>query len=287
MPDLTPDEVSFFETGELPAALAAQATPVVAEPAVAPLVVPPASVVVPKIEENDALERMLNEERQSRAALEAKFADLEAKLLARNTLIEEVPDQNTDPLGNMMHQLNQLNKAVVEMKTNQTQQEQQSSLRTQLNEFTQSVQAAKTTFESTTPDFKDAYAHIRALRTEDLRAVGATDAQISQVLLQDEFQLAQHAIQRGKNPAEEMYAMAKRYGYASKVAAAAVANPAQKMEQLKVGTAADHNLGRAGIEAELTLEGIKDLSNNDLNKLIQDDKMWQTLVGGKQSHELI
>jgi hypothetical protein len=173
------------------------------------------------------------------------------------------------------------------MKTNQTQQEQQNSLRTQLNEFTQSVQAAKTTFESTTPDFKDAYAHIRALRTEDLRAVGATDAQISQVLLQDEFQLAQHAIQRGRNPAEEMYAMAKRYGYAPKVVAAAAAtNPAQKMEQLKVGTAADHNPGRAATESELTLEGIKDLSNNDLNKLIQDDKMWQTLVGGKPSHEL-
>lgn len=288
MADLTPDEVSFFETGELPAGLVPAQPQEVVPPVVAPVVAPAAVAPVVAPADSSALERMLAEERQSRAQLEAKFAELETKLLAKNTPVEEVPDQDTDPLGNMMHQLNKLNAAVADMQTKTSEQQQQSSMRAQLDQFSKSVNDAKVAFETTTPDFKDAYAHIRILRTEDLRALGATDAQISNALLQDEFQLAQTAIQRGLNPASEMYNMAKRYGYTPKAAPTAVSsvNAATKMEQLQTGTAAAHALGRAGVEAELTLEGVKDLSNNDLNKLVQDDKMWQTIVGGNPAHDL-
>lgn len=293
MSDMTPDEISFFETGELPEALVPKIEPLVPEPAAAPAVSAPEAAIPPlnPVEANGVVERMLAEERQARSALEAKLTALEAKLTAKNEPIEEVPDQNTDPLGNMMHQLSKLTAGFQELQTQRSQEQQQNAIKAQLDQFSAAVNSAKATFEKTTPDFNDAYAHIRNLRTEDLRAAGVPEKDIKQYLLQDEFQIANTAIQRGTNPAEAMYNMAKRYGYVSKTTAApasttTAADQTEKMAQLQAGTAADKNPGRASSEAELTLEGVKDLSNHDLNKLVQDDKMWQTIIGGTPSHEL-
>ena len=88
--------------------------------------------------------------------------------------------------------------------------------------------------------------------------------------------LFRSAIQRGRNPAEEMYNMAKRYGYAAK---AVVLTPEQKLANITKGQAATKQPGRAASESELTLEGLKDAGDADLNKMVQDDKLWHKLVG--------
>lgn len=274
-PDMSEAEMKFFETGELPPELAPTepepiATPASASPEVADPITEPTSAPL----DMAALERLFD------AKIEALRAQLAPQ--APTPKIEELPDENIDPLGNMMQQLKRVNAALEQ----QTSAQQQLTLKQQLNDFTTSVQASKAAFEATTPDFKDAYAHIRNLRTEDLRSAGAPEKDIPQILLQDEFQLAQTAISRGKNPAEEMYAMAKRYGYTPKAQSAQPIPPAAKMDQLKAGQAAFKNPDRAASDSELTLEGLKDMSGHDLNRLVQDPKLWATLVGGASGPDI-
>lgn len=313
MADLTPDEMSFFETGTLPASLEAehtaslQATADAATAAEAQRVADEAAAAAAaaaatkepdvKIDEPpSALERQLQEERASRAQLETSLAEIRAQLAERLKTPEpkvDVPDPTTDPLGHMMHQLKTVNESVAKLQTELTARQQADAQQANFNTFKAAVDSAKATFETTTPDFKEAYAHVRALRTEDLRLAGCPEADIPKILVQDELQIAQTALQRGKNPAEEVYAMAKRYGYVPKQAATVpvVKTKAEgdaKIEQLKAGVAASKQPGKGAPEAGITLTtaGLKDVSNSDLNKLVADDKMWNKIVGGHAPDDL-
>ena len=283
--DLTPDEISFFETGELPASLATEAASAAAEvetPAVETAATEVAAAVeVPKVEAPDPFaafeERMNNLFSQKIDQLKAQFTEASKPAQA----VVEVPDEETDPLGNMMHQLKTVNETVKNLETQTQQAQQQAQMQKQINEFVQSVQEAKAEFIKTTPDFSSAYEHIRQLRTADMKALGLNDTDIKQALLQDEFRLSETALARGANPAEEMYKMAKRYGYTPTAAPAAkvTAAPA-KMAQLQSGADAARQPGKAAVDVPLTLAGLSDASNADLNKMVQDDKMWATIVGG-------
>lgn len=287
MADLTPDEELFFATGELPPALDPALTPPPAESATtaasedAPAVVEDAPVD-PQIA---AIERLLAQNEALTAKFEALAQQVSAKS-APTTPEEVVPDELNDPLGAILHKLNSVNGQVAALETKLTAEQQNNLMRQQFEAFTGSVNTAKVAFESTTPDFKDAYAHIRALRTADLQAAGASDAEIPKILLQDELQLAQTAIQRGKNPAAEMYAMAKRYGYVGKAAPPAqpaVLTPEQRMAALKAGQGAARLPAKAGADSQLTLDGLKDAGDADLNALILDDKAWAKIVGGRSN----
>jgi len=274
MPDLTPEEEAFFETGELPASLAPTLEPVI-EPSVTDPVVSTSAAPVPDVA--DMLRRSLAEEQQRYAEAKVRLDTLERQLQEKLIPKVETPDPSTDPLGNMMHQLAQVNANVTELQNKLTQEQQNSLLKQQFEQFTTSVRDIKAVYEKTVPDFNAAYEHIRTIRAEDLRSVGILESEIPKVLLQDELNIAQNAIQRGKNPAEEIYNMAKRYGYATK---AGTVPATQKIADLKRGLDASKQLSRASPESELTLEGLKDAGDSDLNKMVQDDKLWAKLVGG-------
>lgn len=285
-PELTPDEEAFFSTGAVPPGLEAEAVAAAAaiqEAAQEPHTPEPQveAKAEPVVDPTAALiERLISEQRTRDEAFEQRFADLTASLKPA-AKVEVVPDEVEDPLGAMLHKLTGLNSQVTELKTELSTQQQNNLLKQQFEAFTDSVKAAKDSFTATTPDFKEAYNHIRAVRSEDLRSAGCPEKDIPQVLLNDELQLAQASIKRGKNPAEEMYSMAKRYGYSAKAAPAATQTPEQKIESLVAGQRAARNPAKSGTESVLTLDGLKDASSEDLNKLVQNDAEWNRIMGGK------
>lgn len=293
MAELTPDEELFFQTGELPASFLEEAAasaaavqsqaeeenpaePEVAEPTEPKEQVDPLGAI------NERLERMLEAQRE---AFKTELAELRASLAPKKPEVQ-APNDYEDPLGSMIHKLNGLNEQVTSLKTELTEQQQQNLLKQQFEQFTNSVTEQKNAFQKATPDFPQAYEHIRTLRTEDLRAAGCPEKDIAKILLQDEFQLAQTAIQRGKNPAEEMYNMAKRYGYTAKSQPATRQTPEEKIAALKVGQAAAKHPDRAGVENPLNIDALKDASSADLNKVVQDDKLWNRIVGGAAADDL-
>lgn len=278
-PELTPEEEAFFATGQLPAALEAEhAAQKLAEPTI---VVEPKIVelapAAPANEMAEMLRQSLAQEQQRYAEAKVRLDALERQLQEKLAPKIESPDPNSDPLGAMMHQLNQVNANVADLQQKLTQEQQNNLLKQQFETFTDSVRQIKVAYEKTVPDFSAAYDHIRAVRTEDLRAVGVPESEIPKVLLQDELNISQNAIQRGKNPAEEIYNMAKRYGYAAK---AVNLTPEQKLANIAKGQSSTKQPSRAAPESELTLEGLKDAGDADLNKMVQDDKLWAKLVGG-------
>src|ERR1700692_1310181 len=137
--ELPADYAKFFETGELPAALAAaepaSTAPVVPDTVVAPepMHVPEPKVADPVVPEtkvdpvvpvepvkpvaidpappaptnNPYLERLLAERDASEAALKKQVEDMQAKLAKLTET--PAPDKATDPLGFITHSLEKLN----------------------------------------------------------------------------------------------------------------------------------------------------------------------------------
>lgn len=282
MTDLTADEMAFFATGELPPDLAAQhavATPVivpVVDPVIAPVVVPDPAIP----DASELLRRSLAEEQNRRAQAEVRLQQIQQELATKTNPPAPAPDAATDPLGAMMHQLQQVNATVQDLQNKLATEQQNATLKSQFAEFTNSVRGIKEAYEKTVPDFNDAYQHIRTTRAEDLRMTGVPEAQINQMLLQDELNIAQVALQNGKNPAAEIYNMAKRYGYTPK--AVPVGTPAAKIDAILKGQAAATNPSAGAPPAsEITLDSLKNMSNNDLTKVVMNDDNWAKIVGGK------
>lgn len=276
MADLTADEMAFFETGELPASL----QPEPAAPVVEPVVVPPVAPNIDTLPDAaELLRRSLAEEQTRRATVEAQLIELRRQFEEKTNPPPQAPDGATDPLGLLVFQQQALARQMQDLQAKLTQETQNATLKQQFEQFTSSIRAIKDAYEKTVPDFNDAYQHVRNTRAEDLRMAGMPEASINQTLLQDELNIAQNALTNGKNPAEEIYKMAKRYGYAPK---AGVQSPQDKINAILAGQAAAKNPGAGSPPAaDITTEGLKDMSSNDLTKLVMDDKSWDRIVGGK------
>lgn len=293
MSELTQAEQDFFATGELPPELQEQHEQLTApEPIVEPAVVaepkvvaePLVTIAQPANDVADMLRQSLATEQQRYAEAKTRLDALEKQLQEKFAPQDAAPDPETDPLGAMMYQLKQVNENVADLQQKLSQDQQNNLLKQQFETFTNSVRQIKAEYEKIVPDFNAAYEHIRSVRMEDLRAVGVPESEIPKVLLQDELNISQNAIQRGKNPAEEMYNMAKRYGYAPKSASqTSHLTPEQKLANIAKGQQTTRQPGRAATESELTLEGLKDAGDFDLNKMVQDDKLWHKLVGGRSN----
>lgn len=303
MDGLTPAETKFFETGELPPELAAEAPPAVPEPPTAPAatvalptdptpaaapIVAPAAPAAP--DPYAALQRQLIEAESRRAATEQQLSDLIGQLQALQTAgsAVEIPDPNVDPFGHLQHQISTVNTAIQNLQANLTQQQQQSQQAAQLQQFVTQVHSLRDEFVKTTPDFNDAYKHVRDMRAADLRAAGVSEQAIPQVLFQDEMTISQAAITAGKNPAAAIYDMAKRHGYTAKTATTTPPNPAlaaaaARLAQAQAGQAAAVAPPRGAAEVVLTPESLKDASDTDLNKIVQSDDLWNKVAGGRPS----
>lgn len=293
---LSVEDQKFFETGEIqpgmqadpipdPLAAAALGKP---EPAIeeAPPVVAP--VVEPVVEQHtvsDAtriLQQNLAEAQQRVGALE--------QFIQQQKPVEpkvEVPDPATDPLGNMIHQLDAVNKRVLELQTQLAEQQNQQANTNTFQAFQNQVRALKDEFVKTNADFPDAYAHMRSTRESDLRAYGVSEQQIKETIFREEAILAEAAIRSGKNPAEALYEMSKRHGYVPKVGAAPAApvppqTPKAKLDNVAAAQAAAKNLPKTPVTEDVTMESLKGASDADLNKLVLDDKTWGRIVGRDQ-----
>lgn len=314
MADLTPQEMEFFasggdisklgitdapavEQGASPApsapapapgidpiALAGLGnTPVVeppAAPAPAPIQAPaPAPVEDPSV----AIMRQRFEEGQRE--LGRLQAQLESLKQPPQTKEDPLPDVATDPLGNLLGQIGRLSKAVNELQNGFTTQSQQTQQQTAFQNFQRGVMELRDTFAKTTPDFNDAYQHLRAGRTADLKAFGMTDQEVRENLFREEVVLSEKAIQLGKNPAEVLYEMSKRHGYVPKtVPATAPATPAAKLNAVKNGLAGAPQVpakSTPGTEA-ITVDSLREASDADLNALVSDPKAWAKIAGTDQ-----
>ncbi len=292
MTDLTQAEQDFFRTGELPPELETQhaaAQPDATPPIDPATIVPSAPVAAPAPAALDPvaeMRAMLAAEQARRSDVEDKFTKLSEQLqsVLKQQTVVQAPDEVTDPLGAMMHQLKAVTDNVSTLKQQLEQEQLKSDAQKQYEQFSHSINNIKTEYMKGVPDFQSAYAHLRAVRTEDLRNYGVPESQIQQILLQDEVAVAQAALSKGQNPADIIYKTAQRHGYSAKAAPVPV-TPADKIATLIEGQASAKAPTSSSSSEPMTLETLRNASDSDLSKLAQDDKAWARIVGGG-SHDI-
>lgn len=285
---LSPEEMKFFETGELQPGMApapapevpvveqqAHATPPVPDPAAAST--PPNLAVQSEVA--DLLRNQLLDAQNRTEELQRQLAQLQESSKAPPVA---PPDPNTDPLGAMMHQLENVNKTVADLQAAIATQRAQSDEASKFQRFQSDVLRLRDDFIKTTPDFPAAYDHLRNARISDLRAFGFTDDKIQQILFQEEVTLSQQAMKLQRNPAQAVYDMAKRHGYTPKPAAGTPATPDAKLTSIQQAQAAAKPLPSTPQLEDVTIEGLKAASDADLTKLVHDPKMWAKITGADQ-----
>ena len=84
----------------------------------------------------------------------------------------------------------------------------------QINELAMRVNNAEIEFARQHPDYWQAVEFLRQKRIQELRTLGIDDERAIMTDLQAQaFQISTTALQRGKNPAEVLYELAKMNGY--------------------------------------------------------------------------
>lgn len=175
----------------------------------------------------------LEERKQYRAEIEAerkRASDLEARLakLEKPTPPAPVePEFIEDPKGYVDHKvkaaLDKLNGVEETIKaTGKTVEETTNEAR--FTRFMGDLQATENTFRQATPDYLDALAHLRQARASEIQLTypDITQEQLIQAIKNEELGLAQQLMQRGRNPHEVAYQLAKARGYVSKTALPAI-----------------------------------------------------------------
>lgn len=170
---------------------------------------------------------------------------------------EPAPDINVDPVGWIAHQMRATGKGVEELaaqvaqiREKDQQTEEQNRQRTAVNAVISAAAQAEREFKATTPDYDEAGAFLHQSRVEELQDMGYTDQQVAYIINNERVAIAQKAFEDGKNPAEVVYAIAKRRGFK----AGAKANtdsggqqqqqidPKEKLDNLKRGAEQSQSL---------------------------------------------
>jgi hypothetical protein len=140
---------------------------------------------------------------------------------------DSAPDPKADPIGAIEWQQRQ-----IEMQR-QAYEQQQVAQREQaiISQIDNGYRRAFTEFAADSPDAPEAYQHFTNALGKYFENMGVPDAQIDALVVQEERKLAYQAAQRGQNPAEIVYNLAKQFGYQPKPAESASKEEVEKAEK--------------------------------------------------------
>lgn len=288
----------FFETGELTGGLAAEATPQIDEPtptdpapAVQPQLQPPPQQQQQVAEDPNLvmLRNQLGQLQNYSQNLERVIHQLQqAGVQQQPQQQEQIPDRDTDPLGYTMYELAEVKKMLSGITGQMQQQQEYQNQATQLQNFVVNARQQGEAFINATPDFPQAYAYLRNIRVSDMRDMGLNQQQIKEALVREELQVTVQAMRSGQNPAQFLYNIAKRYGYQQAPAQAAQPTPEERLAKIQQAAATTtQRIQPSGSPVDLSLDAVKGMASDQLDKLVEADDLWHKVVGGKAAGDSI
>lgn len=292
--NLTPEEMAFFSSGELPSSMEAEATAAAtaaAETEAARLrdaglaheIAPEAPATelpkelqaetppTPAPVDTSAYDALIAEQRRIAADLQAKIEALTKK----QEEPEIVPDQSTDPLGYLLYQ----NKKTQEMLANFTTKQQESALASAQENAQRAVMQAVVdqvkAFEVTHTDYQDAYKHLVTSRGNELTAMGYNKNQIAEIIGGEHGALIENARAAGKVVPQVVYDLAKMRGYTAKTP---VVVADDKLETIKKGLEAAKGVEPSGTPSgKTTAANLRNASLKELQSAA--DTQWDEMFG--------
>jgi len=165
------------------------------------------------------------EELKKQPQLSEEDRELLKDLKAQRTAAQKPkpPEFIEDPKGYIDAKEQEVRDALKELRESETKRAESEKQQQQFQSLISTIATHEQAFVSSNPDYNDALAHVRTVRTQQLKMMfpDATDQQIQQQIGREEIGGAQQILARGGNPAEFAYNYAKTLGYAKKVAAPA------------------------------------------------------------------
>lgn len=274
--EITPAEQSYFDTrgaNALP-----EAAPAV-EPAAAPSEAKPpepaAKAEEPKTVPIQAVHEAREEARRVKEQLAQREADFN-RLTGRLSVLEGLakggtetpkpPDWDSQPID--------AGKALAG-DVQQVKQALESQAR--FSQLASAVTAQETEFRAKAPDYNDAVTHLRNQRSAELSVLGYSPVDVQNIIGQEAMQIAQRALQTGKNPGEIVYNLALQRGYKKAETAKPAADPAKVLDTIAKGQNAAQSIAASpgSPPAKTGLEAILEMDDAEFAKV--SDKDWKKL----------
>lgn len=245
---LTPEETAFFDSGGAKSPEKPQESEVKAEPEKSE----EAKEKVSGEEQTQDTKpekvvplAALHEERGKRKGLEQRLRDIElenARYSERFKLVEQqqtkAPDPSEDPLAYIQQQIpKELDEVNKKLSAYEKREQQQAAHQQLVAQYSQDADR----FRTHTADFDQAYKYAVESRVREYQLIGHPNPVAA--AQNDEMQIALHAYQIGKNPAEVIYDIAKSRGYQTPKPDK---QAAEKLAQIEKGQAANKSLASAG-----------------------------------------
>jgi len=207
------------------------------KPAKAPL---PTEEVTKRLEQKNLA---LRQERRARRALEERLAAIEERQRAPVQRQAEpdydIPDAVDDPIGALEAMRKMALGMTAQQKAEAEAEQARNAQQSQMKQIASRMGEYEDDFRALTPDYDKAVDHFRKERHADLTEQGYEGAELTRALSTEFIGLVTRSLQAGKDPAEVVYALAKKRGYG-------VDKAVNKLNALKAGQAATSPLNRGG-----------------------------------------
>lgn len=178
----------------------------------------------------------------------------------------ELPAFDQDPANHL-----RLKQETAEQRLARLENERQAEA--QINNLRQTVHAIETEFAAKAPDYQDAVNFLQARKVAQYQRSGMTKAEALQATANDAMMFTHAVLQRGLNPAEQAYELARDWGYAGKQPDKP--KPEEKLETIRKGQEAAKGGGSGSTpEAPASLKSLADMDPSDPNF----DKEWDRLM---------
>lgn len=217
-------------------------------------------------------ERTKRQAAEQRASeLETRLADLESKVTPQQAA--ERPDPTEDPIG-YMEWLSARLDAEEQVKAQEQQQTQAQQQRAEaVKQVIGKAQEYETDFRELNPDYDKAADHLYAAKKAEYLDGGYDDAEAHSMVMAEFLTRADRAMKAGKDPAEIVYNLAKRTGYANEGPPKAQTDAEAKLRRIAEGQKAASPLANAGGRGgdDLDMDSISQLDGAAFDKAF--DKM--------------
>lgn len=171
--------------------------------------------VVPKQALDQA--RIENKElKEELKALKALIADSDKRtreMLEKAEKKAETPKFEDDPAGNLKHENAELKKALEDVRAKVEKQDKAAEQAGKISEFRATVDAKEAAFAKTNPDYWEAAKFLQEAWKDEFAESGFDEADLPKLVVSKALGITGKALQAGKDPAQTIYNLAKRFGF--------------------------------------------------------------------------
>jgi hypothetical protein len=227
-------------------------------------------------EENKKLRAKLEELENNWKGGEQKLNQLLAKIEAKE---KPLPDPKEDPLGHLQHKNQELEKKLQALEEGHGEIKKEKEETSKYQQFSNTVQSAEKAFATANPDYAEAVTVVQEMWKAELEIAGVPENFIDTMLARKGAQFSHAALQKEQNPAEAVYKLAQRYGYkkAQKEAPKEESKDKDKLKTIAQGQEAEKSLTSGKGPTDMSLEALKDMSDEEMESFIADPKNWKKL----------